>query len=134
MKKPARIILLCCLAALAFDAAGAFLSRLLDFPYAYLSPISLLIYALAGFLVAPRGSIWTGLWAGAVVGFVDGTLGWAISWVIGPGDVSALQPTLDMLVGAAVIAVVIGAVCGLVGGVIGLKVRKPNIDASGSEK
>jgi hypothetical protein len=126
MKKTAQIILLCCLAALAFDAAGAFLARLLDFPFAYLSPIPLLIYALAGFLVAPGRSIRAGFWAGAIVGFVDTTFGWAILWIIGPGDVSALQPSLDMLVGAVVIAVLLGAICGLVGGAIGLKLRKPN--------
>ena len=126
MKKPAQIILLCCLAALAFEVAGSFLSRLLDFPFAYLSPIPLLIYALAGFLVAPGRSIRAGLWAGAIIGFVDGTLGWAISWGIGPGDVSALQPTPDMFVGAAVIAVLLGAICGLVGGAIGLKLRERN--------
>ncbi|MGC1376160.1 MAG: hypothetical protein WA821_08060 [Anaerolineales bacterium] len=119
---------------MAFDAAGAFLARLLDFPFAYLSPIPLLIYALTGFLVAPGRSIRTGLWAGAIVGFVDTTLGWAILWIIGPGDVSSLQPTLDMFVGAAVIAVLLGAICGLVGGAIGLKLRERNGVTSGPGK
>jgi hypothetical protein len=134
MSKLARIILFCCLATLALDTLGSWLASLLVFPYVYLSPLSFLIYALAGYLTARLHSTQAGVMAGAVVGLVDGTIGWAISWIIGPGDISGFQPSFDVVIGATLIAVAIGAIGGLVGGVVGSRARKRALDGTGNVK
>lgn len=84
-------------AVLTLDMTGAFLSRRLGFPYARLSPISLLLWATAGGLASrgvvsdPAGSIALGCLSGLIVGLIDSTVGWWISWRLGVGR---LKPEL----------------------------------------
>jgi ascorbate-specific PTS system EIIC-type component UlaA len=106
---------------IVFDALGATASRVVGFNYESLFPVSLLIYATAGYLAARRGGIKAALLCGVIVGLTDATVGWAVSWLIGPGrssgleNLSELEYTLAVIMAAAA-AVLMAVACACLGG------------------
>ncbi len=127
MKKPINIILLASLFVMVLDTLGSLISRISGFPYPCLAPISFLIYAIAGFLVARRSSLWMSLLAGVIIGFVDATIGWTISWIIGPGRLTGSQFSVGLLLFSAFFALIIAIVGSLSGGAVGLLSRKTEL-------
>jgi hypothetical protein len=83
------------IAVLALDTIGSILSKQMNFRYASLSPISFMLWGLAGAAASragPADGVATALvggLAGLVVGLVDSTLGWWISWQLGAGRLSS---------------------------------------------
>lgn len=125
MHRTTKIVLLSGLAVLLLDTIGSITSQLLSYPYGCLAPVSFLIYAIAGFLVAKNGSVWISPLAGGIAGLVDATLGWAISdWILGAARLAAGQSAAGALMITVISAVAIGAIAGLIGGVIGMLYRK----------
>ncbi len=103
-----------CVAVLALDAVGSVAARAIGFPYPWLAPFSLALYAVTGFFAADAaGHLLAGAAAGAALGVVDATAGWRISEALGP-ELEA-QPGRTRR-GVAVDVVAIGAFAGLVGG------------------
>ena len=103
-----------CVAVLVLDAIGSLAARAIGFPYPWLAPFSLALYAVTGFFAADAaGHLLAGAAAGAVLGLVDATAGWRISDTLGP-ELEALPGKTRRSVAADVTA--IGAFGGLVGG------------------
>jgi len=64
------------------DVLGSITSRKLTYKYVYLTPVSLIIYGLIGYVGYQIGSLmWTLLIAG-IIGIYDGTIGWRLSIVL----------------------------------------------------
>jgi hypothetical protein len=85
MSRTVRGLLYGAAAVLALDTVGALASRGLGFDYARLTPISILLYAVAGAYVGAADRVSRATAVGAILGAIDATIGWAIAWVIGPG-------------------------------------------------
>jgi hypothetical protein len=61
------------------DALGSVASRKLNFTYAYLTPISLIVYSLIGFYLGQKANLSTALISAALVGVYDATIGWTLA-------------------------------------------------------
>jgi len=86
MSAVTRAVLIGSLAILTLDTIGALASRALEFEYALLTPLSLLVYAGVGVYAARRtASPPRPIVAGGLVALVDSTIGWAVATSIGPG-------------------------------------------------
>ena len=71
------------LAVTAIDTVGSITSRKWNYNYAYLSPLSFLVYALLGYFGHRLlGNMTWALVIPAMVGIYDGTVGWKISSVL----------------------------------------------------
>jgi hypothetical protein len=109
----------------AFDAVASGGARALDFDYAALWPVPVVLYSTIGFLAArERGSIRVGIATGATVALADATVGWAISWIIGPGAPDVGDRDALALIGTAVVVIGIGALGGAVGGWLGVRAAR----------
>jgi hypothetical protein len=119
-----RVLLIAAIAVLAVDTIGAIASIHLGFAYSSLSPISMFIYAAAGFAAGRLAGLRAAVSIGAAVALIEATLGWFISWQIGPGR----PPEEYAGVGAVLIAIAVvtatGALFGLVGGSAARFVRR----------
>jgi hypothetical protein len=113
---PIAIVLLGCCAVVALDAAGALLASRRGFDYARLAPVSLLLYALFGFLAAgAAGQIVYGSFAGAAAAAVDATVGWRVSRALGAGERHVPE---HVEIGTATVVTLLGAVIGTVAGAL----------------
>ena len=61
------------------DALGSIASRKLHFNYGYLTPLSLGIYLLVGYLVSKEFGLTYAILSGCIVGVYDATAGWQLS-------------------------------------------------------
>ncbi len=61
------------------DALGSIASRKLDFNYGYLTPLSLGIYMLMGFMVSKEFGLTWAVISACIVGVFDATAGWQLS-------------------------------------------------------
>ena len=61
------------------DALGSVASRKLDFNYGYLTPLSLGIYMLVGYLVSKEYGLTYAIISACIVGVFDATAGWQLS-------------------------------------------------------
>lgn len=108
--------LLVALAIITFDATASVASRIFEFDYTLFSPISYLLYILAGFFGCRYFNFLIGLLAGFIAGFVDSTFGWVASSAIQPYlpfEQPSYTPSMIFLI---VISVSInGAFWGLIG-------------------
>lgn len=103
------VALLGALAVVAFDAIVSLLSRRFGFRYAYASPGSFVIYAIAGYFAMRAAGPSSAFLVGAALGATDATAGWAVSWALGPGRVSQL--TMGRWLATAVMACAAAAAC-----------------------
>ena len=113
---PGLVALLGGVAVLALDAAGSIASRRWRFRYPLLTPISLLLYALTGFVAAREGDHFlVGAAAGAAVAAVEATAGWRVSRALGADDESRVSERMEAGVAGAL--TVTGAVLGGLAGI-----------------
>lgn len=103
----------------AVEVVGALAGRPLGLPYSPLGVVSLLVYALVGFVGAWRAGFAAGVLAATIVGFLDTTVGPLSAWLAGPGSLG--QAVTEPRVFAYAIAVGTGtaAVAGLIGAATG---------------
>jgi hypothetical protein len=86
-----RVVLICVVAVIAFDAIASVISRSAGIPYEWASYGSWVLYIALGYLAAytaARSPLKAAAIAGLVFGVADATLGWATSWILGPGRVA----------------------------------------------
>jgi len=108
---------------LLMNFLGSIASRALDFNYGYLSPISFIIYAVVGFLIAKRKSLKAAVLFSAIVGFAESTLGSVVSKLLGEPNTGSLiiemTPVLWLFTIFFVTAT--AAIIGLISGAIARK-------------
>ena len=90
---------------------GALAARRFGFPYAALTPVSFLVYGLAGFFAAKAGG--SGSVAGGAVALLD-SVAWATFGGFGPQPTVAGM-TVGQKIGTILLVTLSGAVCGLLG-------------------
>lgn len=61
------------------DALGSVASRKFDFNYGYLTPLSLGIYMIVGYLVSKEYGLTYAIISACIVGVFDATAGWQLS-------------------------------------------------------
>jgi hypothetical protein len=86
-----RVVLICILAVVAFDALASIVSRGTGMPYGWATYGSWILYIALGYLAgrtSPRSALKFSALAGMIFGFADATLGWATSWLLGPGRIA----------------------------------------------
>ena len=76
------VILIGILAVTIIDVIGSISSRKLNFPYAYLTPFSLLVYTLIGYFVAKEANQNWAILSACIVGLFDATAGWKLSMIL----------------------------------------------------
>jgi ribose/xylose/arabinose/galactoside ABC-type transport system permease subunit len=130
MKKEYKILLIGLVAVGLLDTFGSVASRLLDFNYSFLSPVSFLIYGTTAFLVTRNRDLKVGVLFGAILGFFDSTIGLKISILLdaNTGD-SAIELTTVLWVVTAILMTGLGALVGLIGGVLARIVKKKSRNA-----
>ncbi len=72
-------LLICIIAVLSFDAIGSVLSRKMNFNYAWLTPISLILYIATGFYGTLLINQMAGITMTGLLGLVDTILGYEIA-------------------------------------------------------
>jgi hypothetical protein len=109
------IVVLGCCAVLAFDAVGALAARRIGFNYAFLTPVSLILYAATGFFAAQAADVWlAGSLGGAAAAATDATVGWRVARSLGVDREDAVTPNLEM--GVATMVTLGGAALGTLAG------------------
>lgn len=109
-------ILVTIVVIVGFDAVASLASRILQFDYANLVWVSLVIYLAAGYWGAHRRGFLFGLLLGSLAGLADSTIGWWVSTWIRPFSRTGIPPlglSLQLIVLITVTA--LGFVFGLVG-------------------
>lgn len=124
MKPLTRVLLIAAIVVLVFDTVGAIASAQLGFAYSSLSPISMFIYAAAGFAAGRLAGLRAAVSIGSAVALIEATLGWFISWQIGPGRPPEEYAGVGAVLVAITIVTAMGAVFGLLGGAAARLVRR----------
>lgn len=70
------------LAVTLIDVLGSISSRKMNYTYAYLSPLSFLVYGLVGYYAYHTATITWMYLISCVVGVYDGTIGWKLSIIL----------------------------------------------------
>jgi hypothetical protein len=96
---------------LVVGGLGALAAARFAFPYIALTPISFLVYGLAGFFAARVGG--SGALAGAAVAFLD-SVAWASFGGFGPQP-TAPDMTVAQKVGTIAFVTISGLICSLIG-------------------
>jgi hypothetical protein len=61
------------------DVLGSITSRKWNYNYAYLTPLSFVVYTMIGYYVSQTASLNWALIIGSLVGIYDGTIGWRLA-------------------------------------------------------
>jgi hypothetical protein len=61
------------------DVLGSITSRKWNYNYAYLTPLSFIVYTMIGYYVSQTTSLNWALIIGSLVGIYDGTIGWRLA-------------------------------------------------------
>jgi hypothetical protein len=117
------IALFTALEVLVVGGLGAWLAVRLNFPYAWLTPLALVVYGAAGFYGCRAGA--AGWLSGALVALFDaGT--WAAFGGVGPQPIDP-KATVGAKLATVIFVVSLGAVSGLLGGRLSRR-RQPPTD------
>ena len=120
MKKPIHIILLASLSILVIDTLISLFPINSVFIVACLVLIEILIYAIAGFLVARHSSLRMVVLAGMVIGLIQATIRETISGIIDPESFVSLPFFAGVLLYSALLSIAFA----LIGWLVELLVRK----------
>ena len=120
MKKPIHIILLASLSILVIDTLISLFPINSVFILACLVLIEILIYAIAGFLVARHSSLRMVVLAGMVIGLIQATIRETISGIIDPESFVSLPFFAGVLLYSALLSIAFA----LIGWLVELLVRK----------
>jgi hypothetical protein len=112
------------LAVVTFDAVASLASQSMGWNYSRAAPISFVIYATIGFIVARSTTLGFAILAGSAVGAVDASIGWWVSVVIGPGRPTSVQITPVLWFVTFCIVAVMAAGFAFVGGLIARLLRR----------
>lgn len=126
MKKKALSTNLIALFAITlFDILGAIVSRKMNFNYAYLGPISFMIYFATAFFIAKQAGKKTAIISVGLLGLFDATVGWKLS-IIFQANTGNLNPEITpaILVTTIVFVTLYGALIGLAGWWLSTKVSR----------
>ena len=118
------VLALAAVAIVTYDAAMAWASVALVFPYFYAMIGSCLLYGTFGFIAARRFGFGRALLLGAWIGMVDASLGWAVSAAFGAGHIPDGPLTLDAWLPTALLVTAVAMVCAGVGAGIGVVTQK----------
>lgn len=120
MKYEYKLFLIGSIAILIVDTLGSILSRQLDFMYSALTPVSLMIYGTASFLISRKKNLKKGVIAAVLLGLFDGTIGWKISILLNANiDELDYEMTTGLIIMVVISAMALAALMGLVGGGVG---------------
>ena len=97
---------------LVVGGLGALAATRLGFPYAALTPVSFLVYGLAGFFAAKASG--SGVVAGGAVALLD-SVAWASFGGFGPQP-PVPEMTVPQKIATVVFVTISGIICGLIGG------------------
>ena len=131
MKNEYKILGIGIIAMLVLNFFGSIASRMLDFNYSYLTPLSFIIYGLTAFLVTKQKDLKTGVLFAAILGFAESTLGSFVSELFGKPNIGDMQ--LEMTTGIWIFMIVsvtgVAALIGVIGGGIARKLKKKSKEA-----
>jgi hypothetical protein len=113
-------LLLAAVAIVAYDAAMAWVSGALGFPYAYALVGSCLLYGTFGFLAARRFGMGRALLLGAWIGLIDASAGWAVSWSLGANRLAGGAPSFGEWLPVAALVATVALVCAAAGAGLGV--------------
>jgi hypothetical protein len=116
MKPEYKILLIGIFTIALFDTLGSIASRQFNFNYAFLAPVSFIIYGVFAFFAAKKKDLITGLFVATAMGLFDATFGWEISILL-RANTGGLNnsPTRAEWIGAAMFVVLFAALVGLIG-------------------
>ncbi|MEM6262903.1 MAG: hypothetical protein AAGI38_10375 [Bacteroidota bacterium] len=117
MKQYHKTLIFGLLAITLLDTLGSVASRQLGFNYAFLSPISFLIYGATAFIATKQKDLSTGVTFASILGLFESTVGWQLSILFhaNTGEFDN-QPTIGMMIISAVFMTGFAALVGLAGG------------------
>ncbi|WP_298539178.1 hypothetical protein [uncultured Aquimarina sp.] len=130
MKNEYKILVIGIVALLILNFFGSIGSRMLDFNYSNLSPLSYTIYGLMGFLVTKQKNLKTGVLFAAILGFSESTVGSLVSNLFGEPNTGDLKVEMTTGIWVFMIIVVTGvaALIGLIGGLLTKILKKKSTD------
>lgn len=126
MKYKDNILMLGFLGVLAYDVLGSLSSRIFNFDYSYLTPISIVIYCAVGFFGTKEKGLKKGIWYTTQMGLFDSTIGWILAISLGANtgnlDIQPYSATIFIFVVIALTAVT--SLIGLISGVVALMLKR----------
>jgi hypothetical protein len=125
MKPVFKLLLTGCLAILLTDVLGSLISKQFNFNYAYLAPLSLIVYSACGFWGTRAINLKSGVLIAAGIGLFDSTIGWKIAILLhaNTGNFKN-EPTIQSWIVTMFFVTGLAALCGLIGGVVANAFRK----------
>ncbi len=126
MKYNDNLLILGILAVLTVSILGSLSSRLFNFDYSYLTPISILIYCTVGSVGSAEKGLKKGVWYTTQMGLFDSTIGWMIAIVLGANtgsiDIQPYSVTFFLL--GVILITALTALLGLISGGVALMLKK----------
>lgn len=122
-----RIILICVVAVVAFDALASMISRETGMPYGWATYGSWILYTGLGYLAghtSPRSALQASALAGVIFGFADATLGWATSWALGPGRIAGGVSAMQWIAVAVIVTMLATGFAALGGSVARMRLSR----------
>ncbi|MGB1294353.1 MAG: hypothetical protein ACPG6V_02655 [Flavobacteriales bacterium] len=126
MKNEYRILAISILVMLCLNFFGSIASRIFDFNYAYLSPLSFILYGLIGYLISKQQNLKTGTLFAAILGFTESTIGSFVAKLFGEPNTAGFQMemTMSIWIFTIIMVTILASFSGLIGGVIARSLKK----------
>jgi hypothetical protein len=104
------------IAVTIIDVIGSITSRKLNYNYAYLTPLSFIVYTLIGYFVSQNGNLYWALLSACIVGIYDGTVGWKLAVILNANFGRFKEQNLKMNIYSRVFGMIaVGTVFGYLG-------------------